>query len=185
MAGVAFSGASYPDDEDFDLGLDVRIHFDPLGLNYPTALHLAVVVVDRETGFVKLRDFFAVDDCGRIINPMVVHGQVHGGLAQGIGQALLEHVVYHSESGQLLAGSFMDYCMPRADDLPSFVIDFQCTLNPNNVLGVKGCSESGSCGPPAAIGNAIVDALWDLGIRHIDQPYTPMRVWQAIQHAPP
>lgn len=181
IARVSFSGASYPDDEDFDLGLDVRIHFDPVDLNYPTALHLAVVMVDTDTGVVTLRDFFAIDDCGHVINPMVVHGQVHGGLAQGIGQALLERVVYEDDSGQLLSGSFMDYCMPRADDLPSFSIDFQCTPNPNNVLGIKGCSESGSCGPPSAIGNAIVDALWDLDVRHIDHPFTPWRVWKAIK----
>ena len=180
IARVSFSGASYPDDEDFDLGLDVQIHFDPSGLNYPTALHLAVVLVDTETGLVTLRDFFAVDDCGLIVNPLVVHGQVHGGLAQGIGQALFEQVVYEPPSGQLLTGSFMDYCLPRADDLPAFTVDFQCTPNPNNVLGIKGCSESGTCGPPSAIGNAIVDALWDLGIRHIDHPFTPWRVWRAI-----
>ena len=181
IARVAFSGASYPDDEDFDLGLDVRLHFDPVDLNYPTSLHLAAVTVDTQTGVVTLRDFFAIEDCGRIINPMVVHVQVHGGLAQGIGQALCERVVYDEESGQLLSGSFMDYCMPRADDLPSFKVDFQCTPNPNNVLGIKGCSESGTCGPPSAIGNAIVDALWDLGIRHIDHPFTPFRVWRAIR----
>ena len=182
IARVSFSAASYPDDEDFDLGLDVKVHFDPVDLNYPTALHLAVVIVDTETGVVTLRDFFAVDDCGRVINPMVVHGQVHGGLAQGIGQALHEQIVYEEGSGQLLSGSFMDYCLPRADDLPSFSVEFQCTPNPNNVLGIKGCSESGTCGPPSAIGNAIVDALWDKGIRHIDHPFTPWRVWQALRN---
>ena len=97
----------------------------------------------------------------------------------------MEYVVYDPDSGQLIAGSFMDYTMPRADDLPSYKLAFQETLNPNNALGVKACSESGSCGPPPAIGNAIVDALWDLGVRHIDQPYTPERVWSAIRAAQP
>ena len=108
---------------------------------------------------------------------------MHGGLAQGIGQALTERVVYDADSGQPLSGSFMDYGMPRADDLPGFKIAFQETLNPNNALGVKGCSESGTSGPPGAIGNAVVDALWDLGIRHIDMPYSSARVWQAIRTA--
>ena len=182
IALLAHTGADYP--VDFDLGLDQTIHYDPSDYSYPTALHLAVVIVDTETGVVRLREYYAVDDCGTVVNPMIVHGQVHGGLAQGIGQALMERVVYDEESGQLLSGSFMDYCMPRADDLPSFGVDFQCTPSSSNPLGVKGCSESGSCGPPAAIGNAIVDALWDEGLRHLDQPYTPERVWQAMREAP-
>jgi carbon-monoxide dehydrogenase large subunit len=138
-----------------------------------------------ETGALTLRDYYCADDCGRVVNPVVVHGQVHGGAAQGVGQALTEQVVYDPESGQLMTGTFMDYCMPRADDLPSFTVEFQETLNPNHVLGVKGCSESGTCGPTAAIGNAIVDALWDLGVRHIQHPYTPERVWRAIHHLAP
>ena len=182
VAEMANYGADYPE-EGFELGLEETVSYDPVDFNYPTALHLAVVLVDDETGRVTLRDFYCVDDAGRIVNPMVVHGQVHGGAAQGIGQAMMERVVYDPDSGQLLAGSFMDYTMPRADDLPSYKVAFQETLNPNNVLGVKGCSESGSCGPTPAIGNAIVDALWDLGVRHVDQPYLPERVWNAIQVA--
>ena len=182
VAEMAYYGADYPEDG-FELGLDETVSFDPVDFNYPTALHLAVVLVDRETGRVRVRNYYCVDDAGRLVNPMVVEGQVHGGTAQGIGQALMEHVVYDPESGQLLAGSFMDYTMPRADDLPSYGVAFQETLNPNNVLGVKGGSESGTCGPVAAIGNAIVDALWDLGVRHLDQPYVPERVWRAIAAA--
>jgi carbon-monoxide dehydrogenase large subunit len=180
IAELAHLGSDYPE-QDFELGLESTVYCDPASFNFPTALHLAVVIVDLETGKLKLRDYFCVDDCGRVINPMVVHGQVHGGLAQGIGQALSEEIVYDPKSGQLVTGSFMDYGMPRADDLPSFRLDFQETLNPNNPLGVKGCSESGTCGPVAAIGNALVDALWDLGVRHIDHPYTPERVWNAMR----
>ena len=181
VADMAFNGFDYPDG--FELGLDETVYYDPISVSSPTAMHLAVVLVDDETGRVGLRDFFTIDDCGRVINPMIVHGQVHGGLAQGIGQALLERVVYDEDSGQLLTGSFMDYGMPRASDLPSFKVEFHETLNPHNALGAKGCSESGSLGPPAAIGNAIADALWDLGVSHVELPYTPERVWAAIQAA--
>jgi carbon-monoxide dehydrogenase large subunit len=119
-----------------------------------------------------------------IINPMLVEGQVHGGLAQGIGQALFEHVVYDDDSSQLVSGSFMDYAMPRADDMPtSLKTCFIATPAPSNPLGVKGASESGTIGAPAAIGNALVDALWHLGVRHIPMPFTCERVWQAIQQA--
>ena len=184
VAEMAFNGFQYPDG-DFELGLDATVYYDPISVSSPTAMHLAVVVVDDESGHVTLRNFFSVDDSGRVINPMVVHGQVHGGLGQGIGQALMERVVYDEKSGQLLTGSFMDYAMPRASDLPNFIAEFHETLNPNTVLGAKGCSESGSLGPPAAIGNAIVDALWDLGVRHVELPFTPERVWQAIKTAAP
>lgn len=180
VAELAHLGSDYPDG--FQLGLDETVYFDPTHFNYPTALHLAVVLVDEDTGVVTLRNYYCVDDCGRVINPMVVHGQVHGGLVQGIGQALTEEVVY-DENGQLLTGSFMDYGMPRADLLPTFALAFQETLNPHTALGVKGCSESGTCGPVAAIGNAILDALNDYGIEHLQHPYTSLRVWQAIQDA--
>ena len=126
-------------------------------------MHLAVVIVDSDTGTVRLRDLYAADDCGVVINPMIVEGQVHGGLAQGIGQALLENAVYDS-SGQLLTASFMDYAMPRADDLPSFHTAFIATPAPSNPMGVKDVGESGTIGAPAAIGNAVIDALWHLGV---------------------
>ena len=145
-------------------------------------MHLAVVVVDPETGAVTLTDYFAANDCGVVINPMIVEGQVHGGLAQGIGQALMEHVVYDA-SGQLLTGSFMDYALPRASDLPNFHTAFIATPAPSNPLGVKGGSESGTIGAPAAIGNAVVDALWHLGVRHVALPITPERVWRALAGA--
>ena len=182
VALAAYTGADYPQ-EGFELGLEETVFEDPTHYSNPIGMHFAVVVVDTDTGVVRVRDYYTVDDCGRVINPMVVHGQVHGGLAQGIGQALLEQVVYEPGSGQLVTGSFMDYTLPRADDLPSFEGELMESFNANNALGVKGGSESGVVGPTAAIGNAIVDALADLGVEHIDMPYTPERVWQAIRVA--
>ena len=182
IAHAAYSGASYPRGE-LELGLEETVYFDPVAFSYPTALHLVSVLVDIDTGVVRLRDYSTVDDCGRVINPMVVHGQVHGGIAQGVGQALMEQMVLDPASGQVLSGSFMDYAMPRADDFPSFKVAFQETLNPNNELGVKGCSETGIVGAPIAIGNALLDALWPLGVRHIEMPYTPETVWRAVRDA--
>src|SRR6185503_6579509 len=145
-------------------------------------MHLAVVIVDPETGAVRLRDFYGADDCGVVINPMIVEGQVHGGMAQGIGQALFERIAYDA-SGQLLSASFMDYAMPRAAALPSFKTGFVATPAPSNPLGVKGGSESGAIGAPAAIGNAVIDALWHLGVRDIALPITSETVWRALQDA--
>jgi carbon-monoxide dehydrogenase large subunit len=125
----------------------------------------------------KIVKFTAVDDFGNIINPMIVEGQVHGGVAQGIGQALLENGVYDHESGQLLTGSYMDYTMPRADDLPSYDLGFTVTPCPSNPLGVKGCGEAGAIASPAAVMNAVTDAL---GIKEFNMPATPARVWAAL-----
>jgi carbon-monoxide dehydrogenase large subunit len=122
-------------------------------------------------------NFVAVDDFGKVINPMIVEGQVHGGIAQGIGQALLEHGIY-DETGQLITGSYMDYCMPRADDLPSFIVDTTVTACTHNPLGVKGCGEAGAIGAPAAIMNAVTDAI---GIKDVAMPATPERVWRACR----
>jgi carbon-monoxide dehydrogenase large subunit len=182
VADAAYHGARYPDEPGFEPGLEVTTFYDPPDLNDPEAMHLAVVDVDRGTGRVKLRNYFTVDDMGTIINPMIVEGQVHGGLAQGIGQAMMEHVIYDS-AGQLLSGTFMDYAMPRTTDMPPLKSDYQCTPAPSNPLGVKGGSETGTIGPPAAIGNAVVDALWHLGVREIDLPITPFTVWLALQKA--
>ncbi len=181
IVSAAYLGASYP--EDFELGLEEAVFYDPLDRNFPSAMHLAVVEVDRSTGKVMLRDYCVIDDCGRVINPMIVEGQVHGGLAQGIGQALMEDCTYDHGTGQLLAGSFMDYSMPRALDLPSFKVRSQETPTPNNALGVKGSGESGTIGAPAAVGNAVVDALWHLGVRHIDMPMNSRNVWRALRTA--
>ena len=132
---------------------------------------------------VTVVDFTACDDFGNIINPMIVEGQVHGGVAQGIGQALLEQCVYDPESGQLLTGSYMDYAMPRADDVPSFKVDTRVTPCTHNPLGAKGCGEAGAIGAPAAMMNAVHDALASVGVTRIDMPASPHRVWKAIQAA--
>jgi len=186
VADNAYHGAMLPSNNDGTVtpGLEETVFWEPLDTNDPQAMHLAVVVVDPDTGKVTLSDYFTSDDCGVVINPMIVEGQVHGGLGQGIGQALMENVVYdHGGTGQLLSGSFVDYCMPRADDLPSFKLTFIETPAPSNPLGVKGGSESGTIGAPAAIGNAVVDALWHLGVRHVPLPITSQNVWQALKHA--
>ena len=181
IAKAAYHGGNYPDG--FELGLDETVFHDPSDFNYPAGTQLCVVLVDPETGRVQLRDFTSIDDAGRLVNPTIVAGQVHGGLAQGIGQALMEHIIYDAESGQLLTGTFMDYGMPRAADLPTFQLGVHETLSPSNALGVKGIGESGSIGAPAAVANAVVDALWHLGVRHVDMPLTAERVWRAVQSA--
>jgi carbon-monoxide dehydrogenase large subunit len=181
VADIAHHGARLP--TSLEPGLEATEFYDPPDTNDPQAMHLAVVVIDPETGAVKLRDLYGADDCGVIINPMIVEGQVHGGMAQGIGQALMEHVVYDCDTAQLLTSSFMDYAMPRADDLPSFRTGFIETPAPSNPLGVKGGSESGTIGAPAAIGNAVIDALWHLGVRDISLPITAEKVWRALQAA--
>ncbi len=152
--------------------------------NYPNGCHFAEIEVDPETGKVDLARYAVVDDVGRVINPMICEGQVHGALAQGIGQALLEEVVYDGQ-GQLLSGSFTDYAMPRADDLPSFQVDFHVELATTNPLGVKGVGESGTVATPATIVNAILDALRPLGVEDIATPATPERVWRAPASARP
>ena len=181
VADAAYHGAVLPPDG--APGLEVTEFYDPPDTNDPQAMHLAVVVVDPETGAVTLRDMYAADDCGTIINPMIVEGQVHGGLAQGIGQALGEHIVYDRQSAQLMTASFLDYAMPRAADLPSFRTAFIASPAPSNPMGVKGASESGTIGAPAAIGNAVIDALWHVGVRDIGLPIMPESVWRALRAA--
>jgi carbon-monoxide dehydrogenase large subunit len=142
-------------------------------------VHVCEIEVDPETGATQIVAYLAVDDVGTVINPLIVEGQIHGGLAQGIGQALVERTVY--EAGQLLSGSLLDYALPRAADLPPFVSEFDetqpCTHNP---LGAKGCGESGAIGAPAAVVSALLDALAPLGVTDLEMPATPQRVWQAI-----
>jgi aerobic carbon-monoxide dehydrogenase large subunit len=182
VADLAYHGVKLG--ADGEPGLEVTEFYDPPDTNDPQAMHLAVVIVDPDTGAVQLRELYAADDCGIIVNPMIVEGQVHGGLVQGIGQALMEHIVYDGD-GQLLTGSFMDYAMPRAADLPAFATAFIETPAPSNPLGVKGGSESGAIGAPAAIGNAVIDALWHLGVRDITLPINPETVWRALEEARP
>ncbi len=178
VAFTAYVPHNYPIEE-LEPGLDETAFYDPKNFTYPAGCHIAEVEIDRDTGDVTVARFTAADDFGRIVNPMIVEGQVHGGLAQGIGQALYENAVYDAD-GQLITGSFMDYCMPRADNLPSFDVATHTTLCTHNPLGVKGCGEAGAIGAPAAIMNAVVDALAPLGIHDLDMPATTERVWRAI-----
>ena len=161
-------------------GLAAWRDFTPSGASYASGTHLAVVEVERETGYVSILTYIAVDDCGKVINHQLVEAQLHGGLAQGIGQALFEEVVY-SQEGQLLSSTFMDYAMPKAEHLPTFITDMVETPSPTNPLGAKGAGEAGCVGGPPAIVNAVLDALAPLGIRELDMPLTSERVWQAIQ----
>ncbi|MCY3581959.1 MAG: molybdopterin-dependent oxidoreductase [Chloroflexi bacterium] len=168
--------------DDIDTGLEGTDFFRPPDFIYPFGTHIAVVEVERATGCVRLRNYFSVDDCGPRISPLLVAGQIHGGLAQGIGQALLEQVIY-DEQGQLLTGTMMDYTMPRADDFPHFTLDATVTETTLNPLGAKGIGEAATIGSTPAVVNAVMDALRPLGIRHIDMPLTPSRIWEAMQSA--
>jgi aerobic carbon-monoxide dehydrogenase large subunit len=179
---AAYVPHNYPLDK-LEPGLDETAFYDPTNFTYPAGTHICEVEIDPETGVVKVVNFTASDDFGNIINPMIVAGQVHGGLTQGIGQALLEACVYDADSGQLLTGSYMDYAMPRADDVPSFKVSTQVTPCTHNPLGAKGCGEAGAIGAPAAMMNAVHDALAAVGVKRIDMPASPHRVWQAIQSA--
>ncbi len=163
-------------------GLKEGAFYDPTNFTFPAGCYICEVEVDPETGVVEVQSFVAADDFGRVINPMIVEGQVHGGIAQGLGQAMMEHAVYDAD-GQPLSGSYMDYAMPRADNLPSFKVSTHETLCPGNPLGLKGCGEAGAIGSPPALVNAVIDALADRGVTHIDMPLTPRRVWEAIRVA--
>ncbi len=177
IAARAYSGELPPD---IDAGLEATEFFRPPQLVYPFGAHVAVIELDSETGRVRVRDFVSVDDCGVRINPLIVAGQVHGGLAQGIAQALLEELVY-GEDGQLVTGTLMDYAVPRADDLPSFTTDQTVTPTPHNPMGAKGIGEAATIGSTPAIVNAVVDALRRFGVRHLNMPLRPERIWQAIR----
>jgi carbon-monoxide dehydrogenase large subunit len=162
--------------------LDETAYHDTPNCTFPFGTHIAIVEIDEETGHTDLVRYVAVDDVGKKINPMIVDGQLHGGIAQGVGQALWEETVY-GDDGQLLSGSLMDYALPRASWLPAFELDETVTPSPVNPLGVKGVGEAGCIASTAAVANAVIDALSPLGIRHLDMPYTPQKVWGAIQGA--
>ena len=183
VALAAYVPHNYPLDK-LEPGLNESAFYDPTNFTFPAGSHICEVEIDPDTGQTRIVNFTAVDDFGKVINPMIVEGQVHGGLAQGIGQALLESCVYDPETGQLLTGTYMDYAMPRADDLPSFKVGTRETPCTHNPLGVKGCGEAGAIGAPAAVINAITDALWSRGVRDIEMPATPERVWRALQTKP-
>ena len=179
FAEVAFSAyvpANFPLEE-LEPGLSEKAFYDPGNFTYPAGAHICEVEIDPDTGVTEIVSFVAVDDFGHVINPMIVEGQVHGGLAQGIGQALLEHGIY-DDSGQLVTGSYMDYTMPRADDLPDFVVDTTVTPCTHNPLGVKGCGEAGAIGSTAAVMNAVTNAL---GVKDLPMPASPHTVWRAVQ----
>jgi len=180
IAEVAFNAYvphSYP--EGLEPGFDENAFFDPLNFSFPAGTHICEVEVDPDTGTVDIVRYSAVDDFGTLVNPMIVAGQVHGGIVHGVGQAMLESCRY-DEDGQLITASYMDYAMPRADNVPSFDLDYAPTHPPDNPLGVKGCGEAGAIGSPPAVINAIVNAL---GVTHIDMPATSERVWRAAQAA--
>ena len=172
--------------EDIEPGLEETAFYDPANFTYPAGAYTCEVEVDPETGVLTIERFASADDFGNVINPMIVEGQVQGGIAQGIGQALLENCAY-DENGQLLTASYMDYTMPRADDLPGmadYIVDHSCqTPCTHNPLGVKGCGEAGAIGSPPTVINAVIDALRSGGhqVEHIDMPATPAKVWAAMQ----
>jgi aerobic carbon-monoxide dehydrogenase large subunit len=182
VAQAAYAAHNLP--SDMEPGLQDTAVYDPPNFAFSNGAHVCEIEIDPDTGRIELAGFWAVDDIGTVINPMIVDGQIHGGIAQGIGQGLLEHCAY-DDGGQLVSGSFMDYAIARADDLPSFVTECDesqpCTHNP---LGAKGCGEAGSIGSPAALVGAALDALAHLGVTDLEMPLTPERVWQAIRSAP-
>ena len=178
VAWAAWDGRHLP--ADTEPGLETTSYFEPSNCTFPFGAHVAVVEVDPDTGKVDLQRYISVDDCGKVINPMIVEGQIHGGLAQGIGQALMEEAVY-DEDGQLLTGSLMDYNLPKADQLPSFELSRTETPTPVNPLGAKGVGEAGTIGSTPAIVNAVVDALAPFGVEHVDMMLRPEKIWRIMQ----
>jgi carbon-monoxide dehydrogenase large subunit len=183
FAEIAFAayGASLP--EGMEHGLEAVAYFDPPNLVWPFGAHICAVEVDPETGAVEIKKYVAVDDCGNIINPMIVEGQIHGGITQGIGQALFEEVIYDEDSGQLKTGTMIDYSVPTANEIPNFITDNTVTPSPTNELGVKGIGEAGTIASSVAVINAITDALSPFGIKHVDMPASPDRLWKMIKEA--
>ncbi len=180
LAATAYQQYKLP--EGVEAGLEDTAFFDPTNATWPFGAHLAVVEVDPDTGDVKILRYLAVDDCGTVINPMIVDGQIHGGIVQGVAQALFEEAVY-DDDGHMLTASLMDYLVPTAGDVPSFEMARTVTPTDSNPLGVKGVGEAGTIGSAQTIVNAVVDALQPFGVKHIDMPLRPRNVWQAIQDA--
>jgi carbon-monoxide dehydrogenase large subunit len=178
VSDAAHNAVNLPPGE--EPGLQAQSFFEPSNFTFPFGTHIAVVEIDKETGKIRLARYIAVDDCGRIISPLLVAGQLHGGIVQGVAQALWEEVVY-DEDGQLLTGTLMDYAVPTADLLPRFELDHTETLTPVNSLGAKGVGEAGTIASSPAVVNAVVDALKPYGVTHIDMMIKPEKVWQIIQ----
>jgi carbon-monoxide dehydrogenase large subunit len=181
VARMAYVGHKLPDG--VEPGLDETVFYDPTGMGSPSGIHMAYVDVDTETGIVDILDYVAADDVGTIINPLLAAGQIHGGVVQGIAQALYEEVSYDLDTGQLMTGSLLDYAVPRAEHVPKIRSLFQETPSPTNPIGVKGIGESGSIAAPPCMVHAVLDALSPFGISHLDMPMTPPRIWSAIQAA--
>jgi carbon-monoxide dehydrogenase large subunit len=176
---IAFAAyTDYP--EGLEAGLEAVSYYDPPNLTFPFGSYICVVDIDKGTGEVHVRRFVAVDDCGHIINPLVVEGQIHGGLTMGLAPALMEEIVY-DENGQNLSGTFMDYLLPTSMETPNWELGKTITPSPHHPIGAKGVGESPTVGAPPAIANAVVDALWHLGVRHIDIPITPQKVWKLLR----
>ncbi|MEO8250533.1 MAG: molybdopterin cofactor-binding domain-containing protein, partial [Burkholderiales bacterium] len=182
IALTAYVPHNYPL-ETLEPGLNETAFYDPINFTFPAGTYICEVEIEPATGEVTIERFSAVDDFGTIVNPMIVEGQVHGGIAQGLGQAMLEVCVYDPETGQLLTGSLMDYALPRAGDLIDIRLDTVCTPCTHNPVGAKGCGEAGAIGSPPALVNAVLDALHEVGVTDIDMPTSPARVWAAIQGA--
>jgi carbon-monoxide dehydrogenase large subunit len=179
VAGIAYIGAV---PENMEPGLEETTFYDPENFVFPFGAHACIVDVDAETGKVRVTRYVAVDDCGRAINPMLIDGQIHGGVVFGIGQALYERIHY-DEDGQLSTGTFVDYALPTAAEMPSFETDRTETPSPVNSLGAKGVGEAGTIAASAAVTNAVIDALRPLGVNYINMPLSPMRVWTAINES--
>ncbi len=180
VALAVFAAHDLPDG--VEPNLDSEAAYDPDNFSFPHGTHLCAVEIDTETGHVRIRKYVCVDDVGHVVNPLIVEGQVHGGLAQGISQALYEEAI-HDETGTLISGSFAEYLLPTAVDLPHFTTDRTDTPAPGNPLGVKGVGEAGTIASTPAVVNSVLDALRPLGVHSIDMPCTPMRVWHAIRSA--
>jgi carbon-monoxide dehydrogenase large subunit len=180
VAGAAYIPENLP--EGMEPGLEETAFYDPENFVFPFGAHACVVDVDAETGKVDVVRYVAVDDCGPAINPKLIDGQVHGGIVHGLGQALYERIHY-DEDGQLVTGTFVDYALPSAAELPSFETDRTETPSPTNSLGVKGIGEAGTIAASAAVTNAVIDALRPAGVSYLNMPLTPMRVWAAINEA--
>jgi carbon-monoxide dehydrogenase large subunit len=180
LAQEAYVAKNLP--PNFEPGLEASSFFEPKNCTFPFGTHIVAVEIDRDTGEVRIVKYVAVDDCGHQVNPLLVEGQVQGGIAHSLGQALFERTVY-DENGQLLTGEFMDYALARAKDIPDYVMGSTVTPSPSNPMGVKGCGEAGTIGATPAIANAVMNALAPLGVRHLDLPLTPEKIWRAINNS--
>jgi carbon-monoxide dehydrogenase large subunit len=180
VAAAAYRALSLP--PDMEPGMEATSFFEPSNFTFPFGAHIAQVEIDPDTGDITLQRYIAVDDCGKPINPLLIDGQIHGGIAQGIGQAMYEEAVY-DESGQLLSGSLLDYALPTADMLPRYETDRTETPTPVNPMGAKGVGEAGTIGASAAVVNAAVDALGHLGVRHVDMPLKAEKIWRLLHEA--